>query len=385
MSQLRLAIIVPRYGLDVAGGAETLARKFAETAVSHGCEVDVWTTCARDHTSWENVHERGQSTHQGVHIYRFPITQWPNEQHQQLMLQFGREYTLPVNRQFEWLFTWVHSEPMYEHIAAHAAHYDVVLALPYLSSIVYYAAWTAVEKVVLFPCLHDEPAAYLAPFRLLLESVQGILFLSPEEQMLATQQLGMNLPRHTVLGMGIDNPPEIPSHAVASEPFLLTMGRLEGGKNLQLIYDYVQRYVDEGNELKLVLVGQGDFKPPAHPAFEYRGFVTEREKQKLASSALALCHPSLNESFSIVIMESWLAGRPVMVHEQCAVTRGHVQRSGGGLTFVTYADFVNAISWLKAYPEKAVQMGENGRHYVQKNYTWPLVWERFSQFVQAQT
>ena len=378
-----MAIIVPRYGLDVAGGAETLARRFAETAVSHGCEVDVWTTCARDHISWENVYERGDMALQGVHIYRFPITQWPHDAHHHLNLQFARQFTMPVAQQFDWLATWVHSEPLYEHAAAQAANYDVVLALPYLSSIVYYAAWAAVEKVILFPCLHDEPAAYLAPFRLLLESVRGVLFLSPEEQALAKQQLGMNLPHHQVLGMGIDTPPEIHTHAVASEPFLLTMGRLESGKNLQLIYDYVQRYVDEGNDLKLILVGRGDYRPPEHPAFEYRGFVTESEKQELLSSALAMCHPSLYESFSIVVMESWLAGRPVLVHEQCAVTRGHVRRSEGGFTFATYGEFVKAVNWLKANPEKAVQMGENGRHYVQENYTWPLVLERFNQIIQA--
>ncbi len=201
--------------------------------------------------------------------------------------------------------------------------------------------------------------------------------------MLATQQLGMTLPRHAVLGMGIDIPPEIPSHTTKSEPFLLLIGRLESGKNMQLIYDYVQRYVDEGNDLKLVVVGRGALKPPAHPAFEYRGFVTESEKQKLAASALALCNPSLNESFSIVIMESWLAGRPVMVHKQCAVTRGHVQRSQGGLTFATYGEFAAAVGWLLAHPELAAKMGENGRFYVNQHYQWPHIISQFTQILQS--
>ena len=44
------------------------------------------------------------------------------------------------------------------------------------------------------------------------------------------------------------------------------------------------------------------------------------------AAASLLCQPSHNESFSLVIMESWLCGRPVLVSSQCAVTKDFAKR-----------------------------------------------------------
>ena len=76
-------------------------------------------------------------------------------------------------------------------------------------------------------------------------------------------------------------------------------------------------------------------------------------------------------------MESWLAGRPVLVHALCAVTRGHAQRSEGGLWFDTYESFVDAINYLQQDPARSTQMGQNGRDYVMRNYTWDAILDRF--------
>jgi glycosyltransferase involved in cell wall biosynthesis len=165
---------------------------------------------------------------------------------------------------------------------------------------------------------------------------------------------------------------------------LLYVGRLEPGKNLALLYEYVRRYVDAGGDLQLVIAGEGPLRPPAdHPAFDWRGPVSESEKSALLSSALALCQPSANESFSLVLMESWLAGRPVLVWGPCAVTKGHVQRCQGGLWFWGYAEFAEAIRWFKANRESGRQMGANGREYVERNFRWPAIAGAFKQTLEA--
>jgi len=92
---------------------------------------------------------------------------------------------------------------------------------------------------------------------------------------------------------------------------------------------------------------------------------------------LALCQPSYYESFSLTTMEAWLSGRPALVSGRSAVTRGHVIRSKGGLWFESFDEFASVVDWLVANPDKATRMGQNGRRYVQQNYTWPLVLDRF--------
>jgi len=378
---MRIAIVVPRYGLDVAGGAETQARGLAQEAARRGWDIEVWTTCARSHYSWENVYPAGFQEIEGIVVRRFPITSWNPHLWRALDARLDMQGRLKREEQYDWLETGAHSVPLYAHIARHAAEFDVLVALPYASPLTHYAAWAAPSHCVVWPCLHDEPYAYMEPVRLLLEGVWGVMFNSPEESALALSLLKMRPRHHAVLGEGVLQPP-LAMRPEGEMPFdLLYMGRLEGGKNLSVLYDYVRRYADEGSNIRLIVLGRGPLTPPAHSAFDYRGFVSEQTKSRLCASALALCQPSLNESFALTIMESWLSGRPVLVHGDCAVTRGHVERSKGGLWFRSYPEFVGAIEWLRANPDLADRMGQNGRQYVLSNYTWEAVATRFEQLI----
>jgi glycosyltransferase involved in cell wall biosynthesis len=381
---MRIAIVVPRYGEQVLGGAESQARGFAETAVQRGWEVEVWTTCARSHYTWENIYPAGVKKEKGVIVRRFPIELWKRERWAELEIRLAQKGWLSPAEAYDWLDSAPHSPALYAYIKRNSANYDAIIALPYLVPLIHYAAWSAENHVILWPLLHDEPYAYLEPVRLLLESVWGVMFVSPEEAELALHHLRINPLRHALLGEGVRLTSEvnIEPQTKLSNDYVLYAGRLEEGKNILILYQYMQRYIEEKSALRLVVIGEGPIKPPRHPAFVYLGFVSERKKAALYRGALALCQPSLRESFSITIMEAWLAGRPVLVHEDCPVTKGHVQRSKGGLWFRTYEDFAGALDWLQAHPELAARMGENGRRYVLCNYTWDVILDRFEKILQ---
>ncbi len=382
---MRIAIVVPRYGPQVLGGAESLARGFAHAAVQRGWEVEVWTTCAHSHYTWENVYPEGIYQENGVRVCRFPVAGQNRERWIELEVKLAHQGFLSSAEAYAWLDSGPHSPLLYAHTARHADDFDAIIALPYVMPLVHYAAWSAPHRTILFPCLHDEPYAYLEPVRLLLESVWGVMFNSPEEAELATQRLRISANRRAVLGEGVslNSTGRTPAIVLpeATCPFLLYIGRLEEGKNVPLLYEYVQRYFEERGRIRLVVIGDGPIRPPNHQAFSYLGFVSEEQKAALCHQALALCQPSLRESFSLTIMESWLAGRPVLVHEDCPVTRGHVQRSKGGLWFRTYEEFAEALDWLMAHPDLAARMGENGRRYVLANYTWEAVLNRFETLI----
>jgi len=379
---MRIAIVVPRYGEQILGGAESQARGFAEAAVQRGWEVEVWTTCARSHYTWENVYPAGVERKNGVIIHRFPVEVWKQDRWGELEIRLAQKGNLSPAEAYDWLESGPHSPALYAYIRRNSTNYDAIIALPYLVPLVHYAAWSAESCVVLWPCLHKEPYAYLEPVRLLLESVWGVMFFSPEEAILALHCLRIRPSRYGILGAGIGVfDTKIDSQGRKFDKFLLYVGRLEEGKNIPLLYEYVQRYFEEKRTIHLVVIGEGPVKPPKHPAFVYLGFVSEERKTALCRGALALCQPSLRESFSLTVMESWLAGRPVLVHEDCPVTKGHIQRSKGGLWFRTYEDFAGALDWLQAHPELASRMGENGRRYVLSNYTWDVILNRFEKIL----
>lgn len=377
---MRVAIVVPVFGRGVGGGAITLARGFATEAARRGWDVEVWTTCAANHYEWRNVHPPGVATEDGIRVRRFPITRVPGADYSRLEQSLASFSGLETADQYRWLERGVHSAPLYAHIAARAAGQDAVIALPYAMPLVHYASWAAPERVLLWPCLHDEPYAYLQPTRLLMENVWGVIYNSPEEATLAHSRLRVRARRSATVGVGV-----APLVSAEDQPVqkssLLYMGRLEEGKNLPLLFEFVRRCADEGGKIELLVAGNGPLTPPRHPAIRFLGYISAPEKARLLASSLALCQPSLNESFSLTIMESWLAGRPVLVHGACKVTHGHVRRSQGGLWFTSYDEFAGAVEWLQEHEEQARRMGELGRAYVEAHYTWPAVLDRFASVV----
>ena len=375
---MRIAFVLSRFGREILGGAESLARSLAAEAVVRGWQVEVWTTCATEYATWGNVLPPGRHMEDGLPVLRFAVDPWDPTKQQLLNKELLRRVMLPLSQQYGWLESGPQSTPLYEHVAAHYSEWDALIVMPYLHSITYHAAWLARESVIMWPCLHDEVLAYMEPFQVLLESVWGVVFLSPEEAALARDQLGMNIHRSAILGGGVKLSDRAPISPKTDSPFLLYVGRLEEGKNVPILYSYVARYAEEVGDLRLVVAGDGPRRPPDHPAFDFRGSISEEEKRRLNASALALCQPSGNESFSLVIMESWLASRPVLVWSNCAVTSGHVERSKGGLWFASYGEFKEAVDWLKHNPSAAGQMGRNGREYVEQNYGWDRVFLRFS-------
>lgn len=92
-------------------------------------------------------------------------------------------------------------------------------------------------------------------------------------------------------------------------------GRKDKGKNIDTLVQYFKRYKqNEQDNLKLVLIGGGELEIPTEIKNDVYdlGFVDLQDKYDAYGAAALLCQPSKNESFSFVIMESWLCRRPVL-------------------------------------------------------------------------
>jgi glycosyltransferase involved in cell wall biosynthesis len=348
--------------------------------------VEVFSTCAVHLGNWSNVTPAGDSVEHGVVVHRHPII-WQDERRHTLLFQrlIGGE-PLPPDTQFEWLQTGAHSPALYCDIAKRLDEFDLFFGAPYPFPVVHYAMATVLPRAVIWPCLHDEPYAYLAPTRLLLRDAKAIVFNTEPERMLAAEKLSINHPRSHVIGAGVDgrtgNADRFRARFGISEPFILYAGRIEDGKNVPLLIDLFEHYkAAKPGDLKLVLMGDG-------PAFRdakdvvHIGFQDEQAKYDAMSAALVLCQPSVNESLSFVLLESWLTGTPVLVHASCAVTRHHVVSSGGGLYFNGLEMFAATLDLLRARPGLAKQMGQAGRAYTKNRYSWNSVLNRLESAIE---
>ena len=97
----------------------------------------------------------------------------------------------------------------------------------------------------------------------------------------------------------------------------------------------------------------------------------------MMKEAFALLLFSRFESLSMVVLESMLMGRPVLVSGKCEVLKGHCIRSGAGLYFDFYQEFAECVRWMEEHPEAYRIMQESGIRYVKENYSWDVITEKY--------
>lgn len=373
-----IAVVTPRHVPGgTVGGAETLLRELALRLAARGDDVHVLTTCAHDHFTWANEIPAGERRDGPLRVHHFPV-------------DAGRDAALYLDRQRAicgrgevtradeetWLAHSVHSTPLYDHLRAGGGRYDRVLAGPYLFGVVYRAALIRPERTLLVPCLHDEPFARLSIMRDLFQGVRGLLFNSEPEMELAGRLYGLDARRCAVVGMGID-PFEADPGAFArrhgiTTPYALYCGRREAAKGTPLLVEYLHVFRERNlKDIALVVTGSGPVD--ARPFVRDFGMVDEAEKREAMAGARVFIHPSTFESLGIVLLESFMARTPAMVHSAGEVLRWQCRRSGAGLWFRHYPDFEDLLLRLLADEPLRRRMGEQGRRYVETEYAWPAV------------
>ncbi len=319
---LRIAFVCPRYAAAAAGGAEALIQSWAERMRGRGHRCEVLTTCARDHSTWENELPTGEETINGVPVRRFPITSRDREKQDFYGGKIIHGEPLTRDQEEEWIDAVARSEPLCHFIEENRDTFDCFVFAPYLFGVTYRGMQAAAGKSILVPCLHDEPYAYLKIFRDLFGSAAGIFFNSEPERALADRIFSLPRGRCRVVGMGIEKPAVPPQPDRFREkfgidfPFLLYAGRREGGKNTPLLIEYFRLFKrHRGTDLRLCLLGTGEvlLKGEDRRWILDAGYVSEEDKRDAYAASSAFCQPSTNESFSIVLLESWLAGKPALV------------------------------------------------------------------------
>ena len=390
------AFVIPRYGRGIAGGAETLVGSLAQMLARRGDTIEILTTCAKDNRTWENAFPAGTSIEDGVVVRRFPIDERNVDKWIPLQIKLSQGNALTVEEELEWMAESVSSIGLYDHIARHHEKYRFLFFAPYLFGTTFWGSLIKPKKSVLIPCLHDESYAYTSVIAQMFRETRGCLFNAAAEKTLAERLYGEI--QGGEVGMGFD--PISPEKVEALAPFfdksfryLIYVGRKETGKNVQVLVDrfigFKDQYRDTFSDLKLVVVGGGDFADVERPEALLRddvidlAHVSEEEKFRLMKHSIALCQPSTNESFSIVLMESWLLGTPALVHSHCSVTRDHVVKSGGGLYFANQADFNGTVSELLTNDSLRKTMGQLGDDYVRYYYSWSAVLKRFDEVVES--
>jgi glycosyltransferase involved in cell wall biosynthesis len=379
----RVAIVVQRYGAEMAGGSESLARAVA-TRLAADHDVTVYTTCARDYVTWRNELPEGSARAGGVLVLRFRAEEERELQSFNRLSETLYDQPHTLEEELVWLKRQGPYAPgLVADLERCKDRFDAVLFFTYLYFPTYWGLKAAPERSILVPTAHDEPPLRFSIYESVFSAPRAFAFCSAPEEELVRSRFRLGDRPTAVAGFGVETPeaPDVEGLRIRHDvrgPYVLYAGRIDAGKGCAEMLDLYSRYRrDCRGAAQLLLIGKLTMPMPRVPGVRYLGYLSEAEKMAAMAGAKAILCPSRYESLSIVFLEGLAVGTPGLVSAHSPVLKDHVRRSRGGLHYGDGDEFVEALDLLVREEDLRSALGGNGRRYVQENYRWDAVMARY--------
>jgi len=378
MGRGKIAFVVNRYALNISGGGEFETRMLAEH-LSSVYDVEVMTSCANDYTTWENYYDEEITQINGVTVRRFPTAKARNNRR---LDEAARRMQKGIEgAEQEWIEEiGPYCPSLIDFLRVHSEEYKAIFFMTYSFYTTVMGMKLGLKNAVLIPTAHDENNIYKPIYKDVIESAPAFLFNSYEEKAFLEEKFDAKgkLSRTTCMGLDIPEYEDwtLPEKYAQYDNYVVYTGRVTRRKNFRQLNKYFMEYKRKHDtDLKLLVLGHVDnaMQLIHHKDIIYLGFVTEEEKAKLLKNAKFLIMPSLYESLSIVILESMMLGRPVLVNGECPVLKGQCIRSNAGLYYDNYAEFEKAMEYLLTNTQSYEQLCQNAVRFVKENYSWDFV------------
>jgi len=380
---VKVAVVVQRYGPSINGGAELHARYIAQRLARHG-EVEVLTTCATDYVTWRNELPAGIEQVNGVAVRRFPV------KHERDPRLFGRRqervfaHRHSIGDELDWLDAEGPTSPaLVDHITRHASEYAFCLFFSYRYYHAFYGARAAADRAILVPTAERDATIGLSIFHPLFRNVRAVMYNSPEERAMIHAVSGNEAVAGVVVGVGSDVPSNPQPGRFRQKynirgPFAVYVGRIDENKGCQELFEFFEDYLrDSYGKLSLVLIGNSLLPIPQHPRIRHLGFLNDTDKFDAMAAAELLFMPSYYESLSMVALEAWALGRPVLANGRCDVLKGQCIRSNAGLYYETLQEFVETLKAIEQNRWLSGTLGRNGRQFFREHYDWPVIERKY--------
>ena len=414
---MKIAFIVQRYGAEILGGSEYHCRLIAER-LSARHDVEVLSTCAREYTTWENAYPEGADRIRGVTVRRFANVRTRD-------LESFNAYS-------NWIFNNAHSAKdeeqwleqqgpwcpaLLEYLEQQHKSYDALIFFTYLYAPTVLGLRIDPTRSILVPTAHDEPAIRLDLYRQVFSLPAGIAYNTGVERGFLRARFDIRAKAEEIVGCGVDLPPHLegpnggpPDGGAATEavedeststsdargavfrrrhrlygPFVLYGGRIDAGKGCEELIEYFSTYATAEGDATLALMGVKLMPIPEEPFVRFAGMLPEAERLEALEAATVVAVPSPYESLSLLALEAFAVGTPVLANARSDVLTDHCQRSNAGLYYADRDEFVECLKLLLGDAALRAALGRNGRAYVKANYGWDVILDKYERLIGALT
>lgn len=276
------------------------------------------------------------------------------------------------------------SDSLEQYIIEHITEYDLVVTHNNVfrpPAIAIAAAAANGVPSVLIPHTHLDDDFYHFPDLRDTENKASVVLVSPKVACDFLKSKGANA-RYLPAGCDLDEKfTEADIYAFREifddhDPFILVLGRKAGAKGYRKIIAAVEELNRLGTKLNLVMIGPDDDGQPVDSALvTYLGRQPRTVVRGALMSCAALCNMSVSESFGIVLLEAWLAGKPVIANTECSAFHD-MAKHGENALLVTEVELTSAIQKLLDSPQFGAMLAKNGMA-VAELFGWKTVSARF--------
>lgn len=383
MKVKELYLVTPWYN-TFSGGAEVAARTMAEECVKRGIKVTILTTCCKTPYDnwWKDSMPVGEENVNGVIVKRFSLNESGRERYEQTIVKQINNQELTSEDRLNFYKYGISSDTLCDYVGTIPVEIPVIV-IPYFQALAYNVITHNPNRVSMIPCFHNEAQFYWDEISEMLRQCDRVFYLSEPEKEMTIRQYGLKYGRKVieglVLGLGVEISDGIQKQLLEDkknlnlpEEYVVYVGRKDAGKGVKELVDYHKKL---DRDLPLVFIGGGDetLVPAQDKQFIDYGFVDAIDKYRLIKNASVLVNLSPNESFSIVIMEAWLMGIPVIVSNRCDVTKYHCKISNGGFWIENVEDYKSVVEYIINNKDISKKIGTQGKQYVKENYCWDNV------------
>jgi glycosyltransferase involved in cell wall biosynthesis len=416
---VKFAFITPRYGAELSAGAEHACRLLAEQ-VCERHDVDVLTTCARDHRTWKNEYSEGSDRVRGVLVRRFSVGQVPDHIGFEALSQRLQSNPRSRAEELEWVRLHGPWAPgLIEYIRRSSRSYDVMVFFGLWNPLTVHGVEIAAERSVLFPYLQLHPALRFSLWGDVVRSVRALGYFSESERLLVHSYIGVRPPHEEIVGIGVDPPPQQsyprhqqdPADVIADEEehseddeteepdylagrgvpfrrrhrlygrFALYGGRVDADNGCEEMLEYFDTFAASDADTALVLMGVKMMRVPEEHYVRLAGVLPDRERMNAYEAADVTIAPSSDDLLAQPLLESLAVGTPVLASARNLAAVEHCRRAGAGLYYANREEFVGALQALTTNASLRERLGANGRTYVHSHHRWEGVLGRFDRLI----
>jgi glycosyltransferase involved in cell wall biosynthesis len=135
--------------------------------------------------------------------------------------------------------------------------------------------------------------------------------------------------------------------------------------------------VKEGGDANLLLMGTKLMPLPDDPRVRFAGTLPDAERLHALEAASVVVVPSPYESLSLLALEAFAVGTPVLANARAEVLVDHCRRSNAGLYYEDRQEFSEALKLLLRDSALRTAMAGNGKAYVNRYYRWSTILAKY--------